>query len=544
MGASLYLSPDGQLVDAADGGRVISSDVASYGQVLAAFGSWSIPVTKIDGTGVWIFNGAEQVTKNVPSGCKPVSGSSFLTSDARLVRGDQGVNLITDVKAYGLVFWDGSDYYQPFQKTDDSFVYLLNSTETSASGVPSGSVPVVARFFLAPDGRLVDGGDGSVLATEVEACGMVSRENSSWLLTARQRNGCCILIRPGSVTVAAGVPVGSAPVGAGVFRALDGRLIDGTGAGAIIASGIGQVGAFAAMPDSWRIPLGVPTTTAKVVKENTTLATSGVPSDATPVGGSLFLAPNGDLLDGSNNGKVIASSVAAFGEFAAQRNAWSLPIRLQDGTCRWIYNGEDHSPSNIPAGSLPTAGGSFLTSDGRQLRADGYTEISNVKQFGGAYYDGSQYFMPFLQSDGTFAYIENSVQHTAVGVPSGSIPATYRLYLSNDGRLIDGADGTVIASDIATCGHIATRNGGWILPAKKLDATFATITTSGATVVSGVPSDSTPVAAGIFRAPDGRLIDSANGGSVISADAALVGTYFEMYDTTWSLAYTAPSPGC
>ncbi len=49
VGGSLYVSPSGDLLDAADGGRVLSRDVAVCGEIASTSGAWSIPVLKADG---------------------------------------------------------------------------------------------------------------------------------------------------------------------------------------------------------------------------------------------------------------------------------------------------------------------------------------------------------------------------------------------------------------------------------------------------------------------------------------------------------------
>lgn len=545
VGGSLYVTPNADLIDAADGGKVLSADVAAWGEIAATSSAWSIPVRKADGSCVWVFNGTERATVDVPNGSTPSIGSSFITADGREMVGAQGTVRITDVKARGTYYNGGSTSLTAFSKQDGTFVYLEDNTVKSAVGVPSGSTPACGSFFLSPDGTLVDGVDGSVIASRIAAFGLLTSENASWLLTARETSGRPVILRPGSQMLATGVPWGSRPVGGGIYLARDGRLIDGVNAGRTVATGVGTPGAFAVMPDSWRIPLAAPTASAAVVTDGISQAVAGVPAGSSPVTGKLYLTPSGALVDSANGWSTLATSIAAIGQIAANRQDWAIPARKTDGSAVYIYNGQESNAVGVPAGSIPVAGSSFVTTDGRELRgSDGVVRMTGVAAYGDAYFDGTDYFQPFAKADGSFTFLKNSDETSTTGIPAGSTPVAARLYLAPDGRLIDGGSGSVIATQIATVGRIATRNGGWVLPVVRTDGAPTAVTPSGEVTVSAVPAGSTPVAAGLFHTTDRRLIDGLNGGAVLATNDVLVGMYRELYDSTWSLPLGMASAGC
>ncbi len=83
-----------------------------------------------------------------------------------------------------------------------------------------------------------------------------------------------------------------------------------------------------------------------------------------------------------------------------------------------------------------------------------------------------------------------------------------------------------------------------VLPVVKTDGSASTVSSSGEVAASGVPSGSTPVAAGLFRTPGGSIVDGLNGGSTLAPDAVLVGTYRELYSSSWTLALGIKSNGC
>lgn len=544
VGGSLYVSPSGDLLDAADGGRVLSRDVAVCGEIASTSGAWSIPVLKADGSCVWVFNGNERGTVNVPNGSSPSAGSSFITSDGREIRGDDGTVRLTGVKSHGTYF-GGSQSTMAFALQDGSFVYLESNTVKTAVGIPAGSAPACGRFFLSPAGVLIDGADGSTVASNIASYGVLSIDNSSWLLTARKKTGAAVVVRPGSEVFAAGVPNGSIPIGAGVFLASDGRLIDGLNAGAVLATGVSTPGAFAVLPDSWRIPLAAAATSASTITNGTTQAVSGMPSGSTPAVGTLYLTPGGDLVDAANNWSVVSSNIVAFGQSAADRQNWAVPARKADGTAIYVFNGREYSTTGVPSGSTPNTGSSFIAPDGREISGnDGTVRLTGVAVAGGVYFDGTDYFLPFVKTDGSFVFLRNNTAVTAVGVPSGSAPVAARLFLTPDGGLIEGSNGSVIASSVASFGRIATRNGAWVLPVVKTDGSASTVSSSGEVAASGVPSGSTPVAAGLFRTPGGSIVDGLNGGSTLASDAVLVGTYRELYSSSWTLALGIKSNGC
>lgn len=544
VGGSLYVSPSGDLVDAADGGRILSRDVAVCGDIASTSGAWSIPVLKADGSCIWVFNGNERGTVNVPNGSTPGAGSSFITSDGREIRGDNGLVRLTGVKGHGTYF-GGSQSTMAFALQNGTFVYLEGDAVRSAVGVPSGSTPACGRFFLSPAGVLIDGADGSTISSNIAAYGILSLDNSTWLLTARKKTGAAVVIRPGSEILAAGVPNGSVPLGAGVFLATDGRLLDGLNAGAVLATGVSTPGAFAVLPDSWRIPLGAGATSASMVSTGTVQAVSGMPSGSTPAVGTLYLTPGGDLVDASNNWTVVASNIVALGQSAADRQNWAVPARKADGSAIYIFNNQEYATVGVPSGSTPVAGSSFIAPDGREIAGNsGTVRMTGVAGVGGVYYDGTDYFIPVAKTDGSCTFLKNNTEVSTVGVASGSTPVAAWLFLAVDGRLIEGSDGSIVASNVASFGRIATRNGTWVLPAVKANGSPVVISPNGETAASGVPAGSTPVAAGLFRTSDGKIVDGLNGGSTVASNALLVGSYRELYSSSWTLALGITSNGC
>ncbi len=111
-------------------------------------------------------------------------------------------------------------------------------------------------------------------------------------------------------------------------------------------------------------------------------------------------------------------------------------------------------------------------------------------------------------------------------MPSGSTPVAAGIFLATDGRLIDGgSNGQVLATNVAATGQLFTGQVGWRIPLRKTDGTCVYSDGSSQTAATGVPGGSAPVAAGIFLAADGRLIDGGNNGNVLTSN---VGSYGQL----------------
>lgn len=75
-----------------------------------------------------------------------MAGVLFYCSDKRIVRGDTGATVCTDVDSWGQMYFIGTDRFVPLKMTDGSFAYLQNDTVILASSVPSGSTPAADSF--------------------------------------------------------------------------------------------------------------------------------------------------------------------------------------------------------------------------------------------------------------------------------------------------------------------------------------------------------------------------------------------------------------
>ena len=228
---SVFLTTDKRLVDGYDG-TVLASDVDPLGQMIFAAGVWRAPLAKADGSCTYLENGTEYpsqttgdpdgysyslggtasngatgqnlaynnrswgavildseglmfpILKNdglcswvqndtevlAPSGRNPVAGNLF-EDGGSIFHGNDSAALAQDVKTVGASYSDGTDYRIPLEKNDGSFTYLQSGTETTATGVPSGSKPKCSSYFHTTDNRLVDGASGTELAKEVERVG-------------------------------------------------------------------------------------------------------------------------------------------------------------------------------------------------------------------------------------------------------------------------------------------------------------------------------------------------------------------------------------
>ncbi len=179
--------PQRRVLDAADGGRVLSRDVAVCGEIASTSGAWSIPVLKADGSCVWVFNGNERGTVNVPNGSSPSAGSSFITSDGREIRGRWHRAAHRSQKPRDVLWWVAiHDGFRPARR----IVRLPREQHGQDSGGHPGRISAcLRRFFLSPAGVLIDGADGSTVASNIASYGVLSIDNSSWLLTARKKTG-------------------------------------------------------------------------------------------------------------------------------------------------------------------------------------------------------------------------------------------------------------------------------------------------------------------------------------------------------------------
>ncbi len=98
-------------------------------------------------------------------------------------------------------------------------------------------------------------------------------------------------------------------------------------------------------------------------------------------------------------------------------------------------------------------------------------------------------------------YLDNGNKLTASGIPSNSTPLGGAMFLTSDGRLLDGANnGRLVTSNVAAVGKESfTVNETWVFPLRKTDGT-CTLATHGdvEAATTGVPSGSTPAVGSFF----------------------------------------------
>lgn len=280
-------------------------------------------------------------------------------------------------------------------------VYLDNGTQKSAVGVPANSTPALGAQFVAPDGRLINGQDGTIMATNVDSVGAVFISNNlgRWYLPLKKRDGACVYLENGTEKAAVGVPSGSKPAVGAAFLASDGRLIDG------------------------------------------------------------------------QNGSVLAANVAAFGQvfIADSIGRWYLPLRKTNGACTYLDNGTETTAVGVPSSSTPAWGAGFIAPDGRLINGQDATVMAtNVDSIGEMFVSNNlgRWYIPLKKRNGACTYLENSTEQAAVGVPSGSSPAWGAGFLASDGRLINGQDGSIMATNVSSFGavFIADSIGRWYVP--------------------------------------------------------------------------------
>lgn len=510
-------------------------------------------------SGVVLDSGSVSRTTTVPAGSTPVAGSLYLSSDARLIDASSGGVCATNVEAWGQM-WRISDtqYRIGVRKKDGSATYVENGAESTAVGVPTGSTPIFSSRFLAPDGRIIDGGQNgkSYSPTNVELFSQTIPLDgtSGWLTSFRNKDGSFVYLETGSVRWPTGVPAGSTPAVGSLYLTSDARLIDGSD-GRVVATAVSAIGrvwrANASTP--WLVPLKKSDGSTTYLSNGTEIATSGVPNGSTPVAGSKYLSPAGRLIDGGVvdgvAGKVYdPSDIEAFGEayvIDAQGN-WRLPVRRKDSSLNYLETGAVYSPSALPEGTTPIGGSLFLTTDGRVVDGStGAQYAADVASFGQLYRKiaAGEWAIGLKKKDGSCTYLLNGTESAAVNVPSGSTPIASSKFLSPDGRLIDGGVVDGVAgkaywpTNIAACGQMYSidNNRGWRLPLKLNDGSFYYLETGSGIAASGIPANAVPVASSLFLTPDARLIDASTG-NVCASNVDSYGLIYRDIPTgTWRL---------
>ncbi len=187
----------------------------------------------------------------------PGSGSFFLSPDYRLIQGKTGATVATNVASWGDIYFDGNFFYLPLKKRDSSFTWLQNDNEQSAVGIPSGAKPLGARFYLTPDGRVLEY-TGAVWASNVDSYGQIGTySGNAWHLPLRKKDGTSTILSDfNTETPTTGVPSGATPVANTLFLTSDNRLIDGSN-GTVLVGNVNTAGSYYHPFDDsyWSIPL-------------------------------------------------------------------------------------------------------------------------------------------------------------------------------------------------------------------------------------------------------------------------------------------------
>ncbi|WP_154096426.1 hypothetical protein [Microbacterium testaceum] len=134
------------------------------------------------------------------------------------------------------------------------------------------------------------------------------------------------------------------------------------------------------------------------------------------------------------------------------------------------------------------------------------------------------------------AYISDGTESQASGVPRNSKPVAGGLWLTSDGRIVDGLyNGQVRATNVASFGQIFREtNTTWYLPLTNSDGSATYISGGGPqTNAANVPAGSTPVAGGLWLTSAGQIVDGLQGGQVVATNVSSFGQIYRDPNTTW-----------
>lgn len=259
------------------------------------------------GTFVWFdaSNSYHTAVSAVPANSTPAVGSLFLAPDGRLISGETGSTIISGVASVGLVT---QGYYAVALK-DGTFQWcdVSNTFRSANSAVPANSTPAIGNLFLAPDGRLISGETGFVVAAGVASVGPVT-QGYYGIVLKNGRFGWCG-VNNVFHNASSAVPANSTPAIGNLFLTPDGRLISAE-TGATVLSGVSLVG-----PESQGyFPVSLKNGDFGWYDPSITFhaANSSVPANSTPAVGTWFLAPDGRLVSGST-GSTVATDVTEIG---------------------------------------------------------------------------------------------------------------------------------------------------------------------------------------------------------------------------------------
>lgn len=235
-----FLSPTGDLIFGVDG-LILESNIAAVGQGYETAGIHLLPVIYKDGTFGYMQDSVAKPVVGVPAGSTPLWGTWFLSPTGEIIFGDTGQVLVGGVAAVGEGYAANGALLLPFVQADGTPGYMEHGTPKPAVGVPAGSTPVWGTWFLSPDGRLIDGVGGHVIASNIVNIGQGYDIDGLLALPVEYADGTFGFIDNGTPATAAGVPAGSTPAWGSWFITPSGDLIEGRD-GAQIASNVAEVG--------------------------------------------------------------------------------------------------------------------------------------------------------------------------------------------------------------------------------------------------------------------------------------------------------------
>ncbi|MCJ1708024.1 hypothetical protein [Microbacterium sp. VKM Ac-2923] len=337
--------------------------------------------------------------------------------------------------------------------------YVFDGGFVTRSVVTDGDGRAACGTIHVPGG----GATGSIAATATGATG-----GTATLASFDAR----ILASPRGLSDAPAIPVGATPVALDLF--LSAGVLHRAGAG-VVATGIAAFGALAPSADdatAFLLPLRLDDGSASVfdTASNAVSAVAGIPSQATPIAGDLFLS--GSTLH--RGAGIVASDVDLCGQLidhdADSTGRLYLPYRATDGSPRLLRlpDGDTRtafefgSPGGPPAGATPIADDLFFAAGAiHRVSWDGTTAFgagavaSGIASWGALtpnpYYAGER-LLPLTTTTGDAALfmVSGNTVRAARVVPSGATPLGADLFRVGTTIHQDGVG--LVASDVRAVG--------------------------------------------------------------------------------------------
>jgi hypothetical protein len=173
-----------------------------------------------------------------------------------------------------------------------------------------------------------------------------------------------------------------------------------------------------------------------------------VPVGSEALGGSTYLAPNGDLYFENS---VIASGVTSANALFNSANGSTYVYYVENGAAKyWANNGASVTYPSVPAGATAIGSSTYLAPNGdlyfqNDIIASGVDSAASTFNAG----DGQHYI--YYMEDGVAKYWStNGTRATYVEVPAGSTPLGTSGYLAPNGDLY--FENTIVASNVTSAG--------------------------------------------------------------------------------------------